>query len=58
VRAGYDGPRVEGVLLLRIDRSGGPELMRIEARADAQDCLSLPEPWAFTGRETSFFRRS
>jgi hypothetical protein len=58
LRAGFSGPAVNGVLLMRIERSQDqPPLLRLEARAEAAKCLDLPEPWTFSGGETSFYRR-
>lgn len=58
VRAGFSGPSVAGVILLEIVKSDdAPALLRIEARGDALKCLDLPEPWTFTGNQTTFFRR-
>ncbi|MCB2098779.1 MAG: hypothetical protein KDE05_14195 [Parvularculaceae bacterium] len=56
LRANFVGPRINGVILLSIDAGATAPLMRIEARADAMRCIDLPEPWAFTGAETTFYR--
>lgn len=57
LRAGLEGPAVAGVLVLRLQAGeGGRELLRMEARADVRECFDMPEPWGFTGRETSFYR--
>jgi len=56
LRANFVGPRINGVLLLAIDNGAAAPLMRIEARGDALRCIDLPEPWAFTGAETTFYR--
>lgn len=58
LRIGFSGPVVDGVILMRIERAGdAAPLLKMEARADAAKCLDLPEPWTFSGGETSFFRR-
>lgn len=58
LRAGFAGPAVDGVFLLRIERAGeAAPLLKIEARRRTAECLDLDEPWAFSGQETSFFRR-
>ena len=59
LRANFVGPKINGVLLLRIDpaaQAGGAPLMKIEARPEAFTCLDLEEPWSFTGKETTFYR--
>lgn len=57
LRANFVGPKLDGVLLLRIDApETGPALMKIEARGDFSSCADLDEPWSFTGNETTFYR--
>lgn len=56
LRANFVGPRINGVLLLSVDHNAAAPLMRIEARGEAMRCIDLPEPWAFTGAETTFYR--
>ena len=57
LRANFVGPRINGVILLSLkeDENAG-DRMRMEARGDVLSCADLPEPWAFTGAETTFFR--
>lgn len=56
LRANFVGPRINGVLLLRIEKTaGGAPLMKIEARPDAFTCRDL-DAWEFTGAETTFYR--
>ncbi len=61
LRANFVGPRINAVILLAIepgpiDQQQASPLMRIEARGEAQRCIDLAEPWAFTGAETTFYR--
>jgi hypothetical protein len=57
LRTNFIGPLVNGVVLLqRIDGTGGPDLLKIEARGDVSSCVDLAEPWVFTGNETTFYR--
>lgn len=56
LRANFVGPRINGVILLSIESGDAAPLMRIEARSDALRCIDLPEPWDFTGAETTFYR--
>ena len=66
LRATFVGPEITGVVLLQIDnpliddalngKTGGAPLMKIEARGDVSRCIDLPEPWSFTGGETTFYR--
>lgn len=57
LRANFVGPRINAVLLLRIDGpTSGPPVMKIEARTDAFICRDLEEPWSFSGNETTFYR--
>jgi len=30
--------------------------MKIEARGEVLSCIDMPEPWEFTGAETTFYR--
>lgn len=57
LRANFVGPSLDGVVLLQTSTtSTGAALMKIEARGDASTCIDLPEPWAFAGTETTFYR--
>ncbi|MEQ1930923.1 MAG: hypothetical protein ABL957_10380 [Parvularculaceae bacterium] len=57
VRAGFGGPELNGVMLLRLEGAEGASgLLKIEARGETRDCLDLDEPWRFSGNETSFYR--
>lgn len=56
LRANFVGPRINAVVLLAIETGDAAPLMRIEARGDAMRCIDLPEPWDFTGAETTFYR--
>ncbi|MFQ5563262.1 MAG: hypothetical protein ACE5FO_06810 [Parvularculaceae bacterium] len=57
LRANFVGPKIYGIILVQQDRApGGADILRIEARGDALSCIDLPEPWAFTGDETVFYR--
>lgn len=57
LRTNFIGPLVNGVVLLQRSKSeNGLDLLKIEARGDASSCIDLPEPWAFTGNETTFYR--
>lgn len=56
LRVGLEGPALAGVLVLRLEAAAdGPGLLRMEARADVRECFDMPEPWGFTGGETSFY---
>ncbi|MEZ5893164.1 MAG: hypothetical protein R3C58_08480 [Parvularculaceae bacterium] len=57
LRANFIGPLMNGVILLqRVEGENGADLLRIEARGDVNACIDLPEPWSFTGNETTFYR--
>jgi hypothetical protein len=57
LRANFVGPRIAGVLLVQMTSAlTGAELLKIEARGDALSCAGLPEPWSFSGNETTFYR--
>ncbi|MEZ5919794.1 MAG: hypothetical protein R3C60_00430 [Parvularculaceae bacterium] len=59
LRVNFVGPKVNGVLLLEIEpqtSTGAPPLMKIEARGDILSCIDLPDPWGFSGQETTFYR--
>lgn len=57
LRANFVGPRINAIILLRIDRPGGATpMMKIEARGDAFTCRDLEEPWEFKGDATTFYR--
>lgn len=57
VRAGFDGQGIDGVLLMRVASSDGARpLLKLEVRDNANACFDLPEPWSFSGNETSFYR--
>jgi hypothetical protein len=56
LRANFVGPRVNAVILLKVEAGDGAPLMRIEARGDATSCIDLEEPWRFSGAETTFYR--
>lgn len=56
LRANFVGPRINGVILLAIEQGSAAPLMRIEARGDVMRCIDLPEPWSFTGAQTTFYR--
>ncbi|MBY0422561.1 MAG: hypothetical protein K2Q06_09670 [Parvularculaceae bacterium] len=58
LRAGIDGPRLDGVLVLQLVRNkAGEPLLKAEAIPHVSTCEALKEPWSFTGGETSFYRR-
>ncbi len=61
MRTNFVGPLINGVIL--VQRSGsqgsgnqGPGELKIEARGDVLSCIDLPDPWVFTGNETTFYR--
>lgn len=56
LRANFVGPRINGVVLLKIEPGAGAPLMRVEAKGDAMRCIDLEEPWSFSGGETTFYR--
>ena len=56
LRANFVGPRINGVILLEANNEEGATLMQMEARSDYVSCADLPEPWAFSGNETTFYR--
>jgi len=57
LRTNFVGPLVNGVILLeRQSSQEGPAILKIEARGDVTACIDLPEPWAFAGNETTFYR--
>lgn len=57
LRANFIGPLMNGVLILQKTKGdGGADLLKIEARGDVTACIDLPEPWNFTGNETTFYR--
>lgn len=56
LRANFVGPRINAVVLLAVEPTAGAPLMRVEARGDAMRCIDLPEPWAFSGAATVFYR--
>jgi hypothetical protein len=56
LRANFVGPRINAVILLEIEANAAAPLMRIEAVGTAQRCIDLPDPWAFSGAETTFYR--
>ncbi|MFN0025166.1 MAG: hypothetical protein ACKVS5_14840 [Parvularculaceae bacterium] len=56
LRANFVGPRINAVILLRVEEGEGPPLMKVEARGDVTSCIELEEPWSFTGAETTFYR--
>ncbi|MEM8770227.1 MAG: hypothetical protein AAGD92_01135 [Pseudomonadota bacterium] len=57
LRTNFVGPQINGVILLqRKSAANGPAILKMEARADARSCIDLADPWAFTGRETMFYR--
>ncbi len=57
LRVNFVGPLVTGVVLLaRESAKEGPALLKLEARRDVQSCINLPDPWAFAGDETTFYR--
>lgn len=57
LRANFIGPKINGVILLQLQAADhGASLLRMEARGDVMRCLDLPEPWSFTGAETTFYR--
>ncbi len=57
LRTNFVGPLVNGVILLQKTRSSnGASILRIETRSDAYSCSKLPDPWTFTGNETTFYR--
>ena len=59
LRANFVGPRINGVLLFEVSgkqEDRAPATMKMELRGDVQSCIDLPEPWAFTGAETLFYR--
>lgn len=56
LRAGVDGPALNGVLVVELDASAvGEPLLKVEANAAAPNCAALKEPWSFTGAETRFY---
>lgn len=58
LRAGIEGPRLDAVLVLQLVRNrAGEPLLKVEAIPQVTSCEALKEPWSFTGRETSFYRR-
>lgn len=57
LRSGLEGPQLDGVLVVRWQAAeGAPGLLQVEARQDVRECFDMPEPWGFTGAETSFYR--
>lgn len=58
LRAGLDGPRLKGVVIMMLtaNASGAP-ILKVEAISSANKCETLREPWTFTGSETAFFRQ-
>lgn len=56
LRANFVGPKINAVILLRVETGEGAPLMRIEAVSSASSCIDLAEPWSFTGAETTFYR--
>lgn len=57
LRSGLAGPQLDGVLVVRWQAAeGAPGLLQVEARQDVRECFDMPEPWGFTGAETSFYR--
>ncbi|HXI85957.1 MAG TPA: hypothetical protein VNH64_00750, partial [Parvularculaceae bacterium] len=57
LRANFVGPKIDGVLLMQLETApNGAAEMKLEARSDVSTCIDLPEPWAFTGKETTFYR--
>jgi hypothetical protein len=57
LRANFVGPRINAVILLGLEpaRESAPPLMKVEA-FPVDSCFDIPEPWAFTGAETTFYR--
>lgn len=56
LRAGVDGPRLKGLLLLRLERNAsGEPLLKVEATGAATRCADLEQPWTFSGAETRFY---
>ena len=56
LRANFVGPRINAVMLVKVEAGDAAPLMRVEARGDALSCIDLEEPWAFTAGETTFYR--
>ena len=57
LRANFVGPKIDGVLLMQISTApNGSAQMMLEARSDVSRCIDLKDPWAFTGKETTFYR--
>jgi hypothetical protein len=56
LRANFVGPRINAVIVLSIELHSAAPLMRVEAIGTAQRCIDLPDPWAFSGAETTFYR--
>ncbi|MEM9170287.1 MAG: hypothetical protein AAGC56_11610, partial [Pseudomonadota bacterium] len=57
LRTNIAGPFVDGVLLMRLDRdAAGEERLAVEARPGVDGCVALPDPWSFSGAETTFYR--
>ncbi|MEO1253038.1 MAG: hypothetical protein AAFW81_11920 [Pseudomonadota bacterium] len=57
LRANFVGPQINAVLLVQRETTdGGPAILKIEARGEARACEDLPEPWAFSGEQTVFYR--
>ncbi len=57
LRANFVGPKIIGVILMQISpTASGSDLLTLEVRGDTDRCANLPEPWSFTGAETTFYR--
>ena len=57
LRANFVGPKIIGVVLMQITPdASGTDLLTLEVRGDADRCAALPQPWAFTGAQTTFYR--
>ena len=57
LRANFVGPKVLGVIILQVSEDeNGAARLKLEAIDDAMSCIDLPEPWSFTGDETTFYR--
>ncbi|MEM9705576.1 MAG: hypothetical protein AAF850_05805 [Pseudomonadota bacterium] len=58
LRANFVGPRMSGVMLMSISDTQGTQtpLLKLEARGDIAQCADLPQPWGFSGAETTFYR--
>ena len=57
MRANFVGPTLNAVILAeRTTNEQGTAILKMEARGDVLSCINLPDPWAFTGNETIFFR--